>query len=140
MLFMRAGHDTTATTLTYALWALGRHPDLQDRVAAEVAALGDRATDARRTYPGSDTPSRCCTKRCGCVRPRPSLRGWRCRTSTSTATGSKPAPWRWSGSMRCIAIPALWDNPLVFDPDRFSPENSKGRDRWQFLPFGGGPR
>jgi cytochrome P450 len=36
--------------------------------------------------------------------------------------------------------PALWDNPLVFDPDRFSPENSKGRDRWQYLPFGGGPR
>jgi cytochrome P450 len=28
----------------------------------------------------------------------------------------------------------------VFDPDRFSPGNSKDRDRWQFLPFGGGPR
>jgi cytochrome P450 len=36
--------------------------------------------------------------------------------------------------------PALWDRPLVFDPDRFSPANSKDRDRWQFLPFGGGPR
>jgi cytochrome P450 len=36
--------------------------------------------------------------------------------------------------------PDLWDNPLVFDPDRFSPENSKARDRWQYLPFGGGPR
>ena len=41
--FMIAGHDTTATTLAYALWELGRHPDIQRRVAREVAALGDRA-------------------------------------------------------------------------------------------------
>ena len=42
LIFMLAGHDTTATALTYALWALGRHPDVQDRVAAEVAEIGDR--------------------------------------------------------------------------------------------------
>jgi cytochrome P450 len=42
VLFMLAGHDTTATTLCYALWALGHHRDMQDRVAAEVAELGDR--------------------------------------------------------------------------------------------------
>jgi cytochrome P450 len=36
--------------------------------------------------------------------------------------------------------PALWNHPLVFDPDRFSPQNSDGRDRWQYLPLGAGPR
>jgi cytochrome P450 len=34
----------------------------------------------------------------------------------------------------------LWDHPLTFDPDRFLPERSQGRSRWQYLPFGGGPR
>ncbi len=42
VLFLLAGHDTTSTALTYALWALGHQPDLQQRVAAEAAALGGR--------------------------------------------------------------------------------------------------
>src|SRR5262249_7580868 len=42
VLFMLAGHDTTSTTLTCALWALGPHRDIQEQVRAEVAALGDR--------------------------------------------------------------------------------------------------
>ena len=36
--------------------------------------------------------------------------------------------------------PTRWHRPLAFDPDRFSAQNSSGRDRWQYLPFGAGPR
>lgn len=42
VLFILAGHDTTSTTLTYSLWALGHHPVIQDQVFDEVSALGDR--------------------------------------------------------------------------------------------------
>ena len=43
--------DTTATPLTYALRALGRHHELKNQVAAEVTALRDgvlRRTDRIR--------------------------------------------------------------------------------------------
>jgi cytochrome P450 len=34
----------------------------------------------------------------------------------------------------------LWDDADAFDPDRFAPEAKAGRHRFQYLPFGGGPR
>ncbi|PZF93510.1 cytochrome P450 [Micromonospora endophytica] len=33
----------------------------------------------------------------------------------------------------------FWDRPEVFDPDRFSPEASRGRPKYAHFPFGGGP-
>jgi cytochrome P450 len=139
LIFMLAGHDTTATALTYALWALGHHPDMQDRVAAEVAQLGDRELTPddvpRLTYTAQvlNEALRLCPPAAGVGRVAVrdiAVDGYRVEAGTLVAVGINAVH----------RDPALWERPLVFDPDRFSPENSKNRDRWQFIPFAAGPR
>ncbi len=139
VLFILAGHDTTSTTLTYSLWALGQHPDIQDRVFDEVSALGDRPLTPddvprlghtvrvlhealRLCPPGAGTPR--------LLKKDLAVDGYRVEAGT-VAVVSFYAMHR---------DPELWDDPLTFDPDRFLPERSQGRSRWQYLPFGGGPR
>ena len=139
IIFMFAGHDTTATTLTYALWALGHHPDEQARVAAEVAALPDRPLtpddipqlgytvqvirESLRLCPPAPTGTRM-------ARRDVEVGGYRVQAGTMLVVGR----------MAVQRDPSLWVDPLEFDPDRFSPDNIKTLDRWQYIPFGGGPR
>lgn len=35
-------------------------------------------------------------------------------------------------------LPEIWEDPLHYDPARFSPDRSRGRHRFAFVPFGGG--
>ncbi len=139
IIFLFAGHDTTATTLTYALWSLGRHPEVQEQLLAEVAELGDRQLtpddvprlgftvqvlqEALRLCPPGPTGTRMATRDV-------EVAGFRVEAGTMLAVGR----------MSVQRDPSLWDDPLKFDPGRFSPERSEGRDRWQYVPFGGGPR
>ena len=139
IIFIFAGHDTTATTLTYALWSLGRHADWQDRVAAEVAALPDRPLtphdlpqlgytvqvirESLRLCPPAPTGTRMATRDV-------EVGGYLVPKGTMLIVGR----------MAVQNDPTLWEDPLRFDPERFSSENFKALDRWQYLPFGGGPR
>jgi cytochrome P450 len=139
VIFMLAGHDTTSTTLAYALWTLGHHPDIQDRVRAEAASLGERRLDPQDVESLGYTVAvlhealRLCPP--APIVTRTAMRdidvdGYRVAAGTELMVGINALH----------RDPSLWDRPLTFDPDRFSPPNSAGRDRWQYLPFGGGPR
>lgn len=139
IIFMLAGHDTTATAICYALWALGRHRDIQDRVAAEASGLGDR-----RLTP-DDVPSLVYTRQVLQESLRlcpPAAAGSRVTTRDVAVAGYR-VPARSTLMFSRLSVhrdPDLWPDPLRFDPDRFTEENSRQRDRWVYTPFGAGPR
>jgi cytochrome P450 len=138
--FMLAGHDTTATTLAYALWQLGRHPDLQDRVHAEAVAVGGRDRLGSGDVPALDVTSavihealRLCPPAAGLARMAKrdiAVDGYRIDAGTMLMFG-------------IYAVhrdPTLWPDALRFDPDRFTGGRRRRVNRWQYLPFGAGAR
>ncbi|MEX6507321.1 cytochrome P450 [Jiella sp. M17.18] len=138
--FMGAGHETTARSLAWTLYLLSQAPDERALVEAEIDAVlptlshpsewveklpHTRAAfeEAMRLYP-----------------PAPSLN----RTALAPdRAGDVDIP---AGST-VLVMPwlihrheMLWDRPDHFIPSRFLPENRDRIDRYQYLPFGVGPR
>lgn len=134
--FIVAGHETTALTLSWALYLCAFDPAVQARAAAEAQAAGPRITadvlprlpyvqqivqEALRLYPPAAFLSRTARR-------------------ADVLGGRQIQP----GDTVMLPIYALhrhrmlWDDPDSFDPDRFAPGIE--RDRFAFLPFGGGPR
>jgi cytochrome P450 len=139
MVFMSAGHDTTATTLTYALWALGNHPEMQSKVRAETDAIGDReltpddVPQLRYTVQVLHEALRLCP-------PAPSIPRLLTRDIEVDGYLVKAGTLCTVGVYAMHRDPDLWEEPLRFEPDRFSAEKAAGRDRWQYFPFSAGQR
>lgn len=135
-----AGHETTASTLGWALLLLDRHPEAFDRLHEEVVrVLGDRdpvhedlrrlpfttsvVEETMRLYPPV------------WILPRTAQR--------ADTVGGYRVP---AGADVLVSPytlhrhPAFWDDPARFDPGRFAAVGARDRPRYAYLPFGAGPR
>jgi cytochrome P450 len=139
MTFYLAGHETTANAVTWTLYLLAEQPELQSAVAAE-------AGEALASGEGPDLPDRLPKLRMVLEESLrlypPAPRFDRQAVEADELGGHEVKPghivsiWPWILHRH----EALWDRPDEFDPERFSPERKAGRHRFQYLPFGGGPR
>jgi cytochrome P450 len=139
MTFYLAGHETTANAVTWALYLLSEQPELQERVAAEAAA-------ALVAGEGSDLPDRLPLLRMAFEETLrlypPAPRFDRQAVEADRLGGAEVrrgdiiSIWPWLIHRHT----ALWERPDEFEPERFSADARVGRHRFQYLPFGGGPR
>jgi cytochrome P450 len=134
-----AGHETTANALSWAWFRLSNQPEIERRLRAELnGALGGRV-------PSMDDLSRLPYGRMvidETLRLHPPA--W---VTNRTALQDDVVCGYHIPAGATIAVspyvthrlPAFWENPEGFDPERFSPERSARRPPFAYFPFGGGP-
>jgi cytochrome P450 len=139
MTFFVAGHETTANGLAWALYLLASDRQAQDWAREEAQAAWSAGDPARvverlpylkmvwdetlRLYPPVhriDREALADDELCG----------------QPVRKGELITVWPWVLHRHRT----LWDEPDLFNPENFDPEAKAGRHRYQYIPFGAGPR
>jgi len=140
MTLLLAGHETTAVTLSWTWYLLAQHPEVEQKLWAELRAVlngrspgpadvarlpytGRVIKEAIRLYPPIWAMVRNPVKDC-------EIGGYR------VPAGSAIIMSQWV----MHRDPRFYDEPERFDPDRWLDEQAKGLPRFAYFPFGGGPR
>mmetsp|Transcript_652 Transcript_652/g.2294 ORF Transcript_652/g.2294 Transcript_652/m.2294 type:complete len:528 (-) Transcript_652:52-1635(-) len=139
--FVVAGNDTTATHVVWTLYALARHPEYYQKCIEEVdEVLGDKEEIVAEDIGKLKFLSMCMKESLRMYPPVP-LTPRHVENDVELAGYHIPAGTvLFVSSLVMHHLPWLWEKPEVYDPYRFSPERSKDRHPYSFLPFIHGPR
>ena len=137
---MLAGHETTANALSFALWELARNPDVQERLYEEShRVLGERLP-AAEDYGQLGYAAQVFAETIRIFPPvwvtaRTAAEEYRYRDITIPKGAILLGP-----QIVAHRDPRFWEDPLRFDPERFTEEKKAGRPRFCYFPFGAGAR
>lgn len=133
-----AGHETSATGLSWLLWELSAQPEIVARIRKEseifevvpsfeqlmqMPYTRQVVEEGLRLYPPAWTMTR--------------------ESTVDQEIEGYPIPKGSSVFMSVFELhrnPNIWENPLRFDPGNFQPDLVRNRAKFNYLPFGAGPR
>lgn len=140
MTLIVAGHETTASTLTWIWYLLSTNPEAEEALWCELNSVPDGA------FPGlNDLPNFIYTRQVIEEALRLFPPGWLMtrKALQEDRLGDYLVP---AGTELYISPyliqrhPAYWETPDRFNPDRFGPAQSRDRHPMTMLPFSAGPR
>jgi len=140
MTLFLAGHETTAVAMTWTLYLLSRHPDVEEKLLAELdEVLGERLPEpedlqrlqyTRKVFAES-------------MRLFPPVTGIGRQAVRDTQIAGFELPEGTIVALSQWAVhrdPRWYLEPRRFDPERWEPDEEAKRPRYSYFPFGGGPR
>ncbi|KAH9417630.1 Cytochrome P450 3A4 [Dermatophagoides pteronyssinus] len=140
MIFLLAGYETTASTLTFCIYELAKHPEVQNKLYDEIKTIGDSLdlnnlmklpyldaviSETLRKHPPA------------LALGREAMEEYHIPEYNFTIEKNQAL------IIPVYAIhhdPQYYPDPETFNPDRFLPENRQNIIPYTYLPFGGGPR
>jgi cytochrome P450 len=140
MTLLLAGHETTSNALSWTWYLLSEYPEVAAQLRAELSqALGGQTPTVEHlpqlTYTHMVLEE--------VLRLYPPAFGFNRRSVGEDQIGGYVVPANtliWMSPYVTHRHPDFWQDPEVFDPERFSPARAAGRPHFAHFPFGGGPR
>ena len=138
--FLLAGQETTSLALTWTWYLLSQHAGAQRRLEEEIDAVLDG-----RPPEYADLVNLPYTRMVidEAMRLYPPAWGFSRQALADDELGGFHLPRGWLAFVIPYVLhrlPAFWEDPAAFDPERFLPERSADRPKFVYLPFGAGPR
>jgi cytochrome P450 len=136
-----AAHDTLTSSLTSFVYMLAAHPEWQRKLREEVAGLGVAPGEV---LPFEKLEAMPLTEMAfkEAMRLNPPVPSMPRRAMRDFTFGGFRIP---AGTLTGVNVlythhmRDVWPNPETFDPMRFTDEAQRGRHRFAYVPFGGGP-
>ncbi|KAH0618648.1 hypothetical protein JD844_018037 [Phrynosoma platyrhinos] len=125
--FLFEGHDTTTSGISWILYAMAQNPDHQERCREEIKDIAGKRKTLEWNDLGKMTYTTMCIKESLRVYP-PVPQVYR--------ELNKPVKFFDGKTLREGQL----HYSTIFDPERFSPENTSHRHPYAFLAFAAGPR
>ena len=138
--FYLAGHETTAKALTWTLYLLARSPEWTQRLVEEIRAVTGGAPVQAAHVEKLVLVEQVIKESMRLFPPVPIMSR---QAVAATRIEGLDVPSGMSVLMPIYAIhrhAKRWERPDEFDPARFAPDKEASIPRYQYMPFGAGPR
>ncbi|MEM6255643.1 MAG: cytochrome P450 [Cyanobacteria bacterium P01_D01_bin.156] len=140
MTLLIAGHETTANALTWALYLLAQHPDIEEQLATELHTVLAGRSPTVDDYPRLAFTTQVVKETLRLYPPAWAIGRTVAKPCEVGGVELKPGSFVFMSPWIVQRDPRYFEQPDSFIPQRWSDGFEKQLPTFAYFPFGGGPR